>query len=501
MTQEERKRMRVAVIGAGVSGVTAAKCLMDEGLEPVVFEQGTALGGIWRYDEALPDGGGPAYRGLRTNTSRQTTAFSDFPFPAHLPDFPSRAAMLQYLDDYAGHFHVRERIRFQTEVTRVTPAGDGRWTVESQSQDGSRTETFDAVVVGSGVFRDPVLPVVPGTETFTGTIMHSRAYTVPDRFAGQTILVVGSASSATDVAVEVSGVAQHVFMSVRGLQTGVSNQNRQSLAGKLRTWLDRLLPPQARTRLMRHALLVWSRPFHYRRRGAPDAPFVLGMAPFTPSEKLREPLAAGALTLKPAIAYLDGDSVVFTDSTRAQVDTIIFATGYALSFPFLDPSILQPSMDGLDLYRLVFPPEWPTLAFLGMFRVSGPAPPVAEMQARWAVRVFRGAVRLPSVPEMRAAIAARRALIARTGGNPFRLNAEAYQDMLAAEIGALPRLWRHPLLWRALLVGPHIAAQYRLGRPNRWSGAAQAIRATLRPSAASAPGRAEPATAARTEQA
>src|SRR5919202_6128670 len=136
------REMRVAVIGAGVSGIAAAKCLMEESLDPVVFEQSAAIGGIWRYDESLPDGGGPAYRGLRTNTSKQTTAFSDFPFPKHLPDFPPRAEMLRYLNDYADHFHVRERIRFRTEVVCVKPPGNDRWTVESRAEAGERVETF-----------------------------------------------------------------------------------------------------------------------------------------------------------------------------------------------------------------------------------------------------------------------------------------------------------------------------------------------------------------------
>ena len=495
-----KQRMRIAVIGAGVSGVAAAKCILDKGLDPVVFEQGTVLGGIWRYDEALPDGGGPAYRGLRTNTSKQTTAFSDFPFPAQLPDYPPRVDMLRYLDDYADHFGVRPLIRFRTEVVRVTPDRDGRWSVESRSAECSHTEMFDAVLVCSGVFRDPIQPLIKGAATFRGATLHSRDYTVPERFAGQTVLVVGSGSSATDAAVEISGVAGHVYMSVRGITPSVPP--KPSSAGRFKTWSERLLPKRVRARLARHARLVWSRRFQLRRPEGPDAPFILGTPPFVPSEKLREPLAAGAVTLKPGIAYLDGDSVVFTDGSRTRVDTIVFATGYALSFPFLDPAIRPEAKDGLDLYRLVFPPEWPTLAFIGMFRVSGPAPPVAEMQARWAVDVVREAIRLPKPTTMHAAIATRRALIARTGSNPYRLNAEAYQDLLAAEIGALPRLWRHHSLWRAILAGPPLAAQYRLDGPNRWSGAALAVSDNQQTPSPPTLGPGEPVVAApRTEQA
>ncbi len=82
------RAQRVAVIGAGMSGLAAAKCLLDEKLVPVVFEQAAKIGGVWKYHEDLPGGGGVTYRSLRTNTSRQAFAFSDFPLSATLPDYP-----------------------------------------------------------------------------------------------------------------------------------------------------------------------------------------------------------------------------------------------------------------------------------------------------------------------------------------------------------------------------------------------------------------------------
>jgi dimethylaniline monooxygenase (N-oxide forming) len=97
------------------------------------------------------------------------------------------------------------------------------------------------------------------------------------------------------------------------------------------------------------------------------------------------------------------------------------------------------------------------------------------MQARWAAHIFHGDVQLPSPDEMRGAVAERRALVAQHGGNPFRLFAEAYEDILASEIGALPRLLRWPRLWRAILAGPPVAAQYRLDGPNSWVGARQTL--------------------------
>ena len=71
---------RIAVVGAGLSGLVSIKCLIEEGLVPTAFEQSAEIGGLWNYHESLLDGGGRAYRSLRTNTSKQMMAFSDFPF-------------------------------------------------------------------------------------------------------------------------------------------------------------------------------------------------------------------------------------------------------------------------------------------------------------------------------------------------------------------------------------------------------------------------------------
>jgi cation diffusion facilitator CzcD-associated flavoprotein CzcO len=78
---------RVAVIGAGLCGLAAARCLLEAGLEPVVFERTAELGGLWNFNEQWPGGGTVAYRSLRTNTAQLMTAFSDFPFPDDAPDY------------------------------------------------------------------------------------------------------------------------------------------------------------------------------------------------------------------------------------------------------------------------------------------------------------------------------------------------------------------------------------------------------------------------------
>jgi len=48
--------MRVAVVGAGVDGLAAVKCCLDEGLDVVCFESRNDLGGLWNYTDTVQPG-------------------------------------------------------------------------------------------------------------------------------------------------------------------------------------------------------------------------------------------------------------------------------------------------------------------------------------------------------------------------------------------------------------------------------------------------------------
>jgi dimethylaniline monooxygenase (N-oxide forming) len=460
----------VAVIGGGASGLAAAKCLLEAGLRPTVFEQSPHIGGVWSFDETLPAGGSPAYRSLHTNTPKQITAFSDFPFPDDLPDFPSHAEVISYLSAYAERFGVWEHIRRETHVATVVPAAGGGWTVQVACQSGAQIDRFDAVFVCSGMFGEPRLPDIPGLRSFPGLLLHSRAYTAADPFAGRRVLVVGTGSSGTDIAVETGQVAQQVWLSGRNDAWAVA-------AGTLGG------PASWGTRLGRHLRLRLG--LEARRSNGdsvrPDAPFVLQPDRLILNDRLRETIGAGAVRPRPGIARVDGATVRFTDGTSVEVDTIICATGYALRFPFLNETIFRVTPAGLNLYRVVLHPDQPTLAFIGMSRATGAIMPLAEMQARWAAQVLRGTVNLPPAAAMQAGIDARRRFIAARGGNPFRIEFEPYMDTLASEIGALPQLRRHPRLWRVLLAGKPVAARYRLDGPGRAADAPRILLAAHRP--------------------
>jgi dimethylaniline monooxygenase (N-oxide forming) len=462
---------RVAVIGAGLCGLAAIRCLLEAGLEPVCFERTGGIGGLWNFDESLPDGGTVGYRSLRTNTSKLVTAFSDYPIPDDYPDYPSRAQFLEYLRGYAEHFNLLPHIRFATQIesVRPDPAGQG-WCVSFRPlAGGAATEaSFEAVMICTGFNSKPYTPPFAGAENFQGRILHSAAYKGPEAFAGQRVVVVGASSSASDVAVEVSRAAPGLLLSIRH-PTWFTPRVIDGRPADLR--LSRFvlrLPAKWRERAMERLIRE-----EYQRRGLepekylPMPAFDPKLIRLTPGLELLQQLQAGAIIARPAIERLDGGEVVFVDGRRDPADVIIAATGYHINLPFVEQNVVPVNGDTMWLYRHVFPPDRPGLAFIGFCTVGAPVPPTVEMQCRWAAAIFAGRLSLPPVAVMQASIDERRAECASGLAQPMKLKMPGYLENLAREVGVYPQFWRHPTLLPQLLFGPILAAHFRLDGPGR----------------------------------
>ena len=102
---------RIAVIGAGAMGLTSIKCCKEVGFEPVCFEKSNDLGGLWRYHDDTAEGSASVMRNTVMNSSKETSAFSDFPPPKEFPIFLPHSKMYEYLRMYAEHFDLEKNIR------------------------------------------------------------------------------------------------------------------------------------------------------------------------------------------------------------------------------------------------------------------------------------------------------------------------------------------------------------------------------------------------------
>ncbi|NWV51779.1 FMO1 monooxygenase, partial [Daphoenositta chrysoptera] len=485
---------RVAVVGAGVSGLTATKCCLDEGLEPTCFEQSQDIGGVWRYTEHIEAGRPSLYASVISNTSKEMSAFSDFPFPEDFPVFLPNAQLLDYLRRYAERFSLREHIKFGTTVVSIRKhpgfATTGQWNVVTEAGGKQTSHVFDAVMVCSGNFSEPSLPLhcFPGIERFRGQYFHSRQYKHPDVFQGKRVLVVGMGNSGVDIAVEASRVAAKVTISTTRGSWLLSRVFEHGYPWDM--VLNTRLMSLIKTNLPR-PLSWWFINYKLNQRLNHEN---YGLQPET-SCLVREPvlnddlpsyILTGRVTIKPGVKEFKDSSVVFHNCPEEEpVDIVVFCTGYNISFPFLEESVVRVEHKHASLYKYVFPThlQKPTLAVLGLIKPFGAVMPVVEMQARWVSRVFKGLCQLPSQSVMEKEVNNKKKNQVQWFGLTFDevLKSEwlAYLDTLASFIGAKPSvlglLCTDPWLALTIFFGPCSPYQYRLGGPGRWEGARQAI--------------------------
>ncbi|XP_076295413.1 uncharacterized protein LOC143216343 [Lasioglossum baleicum] len=225
---EPAAKRKVCVIGAGAGGLCAARHIArDFDFEVNVYEQTGSVGGTWVYTEGtgLDRNGLPIhssmYRNLRTNLPARIMNFPDYTtMNAVEPCCVTHQEVRTYLENYAKHFDLLKHIQFDTRVKSVRldaswPGGEEKWTVRVERLKSKREEkiVYDAVMICNGHYFDPLVPSVPGVETFSGTMMHSHSYRKPEDFAGKTVFVLGAASSGIDIAIELADHASRVYLS------------------------------------------------------------------------------------------------------------------------------------------------------------------------------------------------------------------------------------------------------------------------------------------------
>jgi cation diffusion facilitator CzcD-associated flavoprotein CzcO len=393
---------RACVIGAGSSGIAACQVLQERGIPFDCFETGSMIGGNWRY---LNDNGmSSAYRSLHINTSKNVMEYASFPMPADYPHYPNHFRIARYFDDYVNHFGLRERITFRTEVTRVEPAGGG-WDVTTRHRDtGDRkTVRYKAVLVANGHHWDPRYPEPPFPGKFDGEQTHAHHYKVPDPYRGKRVLVLGIGNSAADIAVETATVSERTFLAMRRSAYVIPkylfgqpfDRLAKSPLTRLPFWLQRL------------SIRMMVRVAHGRMTdyGLPRPDHKVLSAHPTVSADLLTRIGYGDITVKPNIERLDGGKVQFVDGSIEPIDAIIYCTGYKISFPFLDESLISAQDNRIGLYRRVVAPDYPGLYFLALVQPLGATMPIAEAQSHWVADLLDGAAVLPPAERMYKEIA------------------------------------------------------------------------------------------------
>lgn len=314
----------VIVIGAGQSGLAAARAVRDAGLHPVVLEASDRPAGSWpRY-----------YDSLALFSPARYSAMPGFPMDGDPDRYLTRDEVADYLDHYAQHLGVDLRTR-----TRVT-------TVEADGPDFVvHTAAGDAlpaagVVAASGSFGNPTIPSLPGQDTFTGELLHVATYRSPARYAGKRVVVVGGGNSGVQIAYELAGVADLTLATLAPISF-----LPQVIRGRdLHHWLD--------VTGFDHLPAAWLR--HIVRK-----PLVLDTG------RYRDAIESGQVEQRLMFTAFDGDGVVWADGDREYVDAVIFATGYRPSVDYLRP-LGALDENGLPLHVEGISTTHPGLVYLGL---------------------------------------------------------------------------------------------------------------------------------------
>ncbi len=390
---------RTCIIGAGSSGMVAAKVLQERGLAFDCIELGSKIGGLWRYNN--DNGLSAAYKSLHINSSRQEMAFADFPMPSHYPDFPHHSQILSYFEGYAKHFGLHRHIQFQSKVERVEREGEG-FNVSVFRNNQRATRFYRQVIVANGHHWSPKTASFPGD--FKGQSLHAHDYKTPDGLVGKRVLIIGIGNSACDIACEASRVAERVFLATRRGAHVIPKY----IFGKP---LDRICPPvlwhylpiKVMQRLFDVAL--YAARGRVTRYGLPKPDHKILEEHPTVSSDLLNVIGHGKIHIKPNVSELAGNQVRFIDGSAEPIDVLVYATGYQIRFPFLDENLLNTEANEVPLYRKVVHPTVPNLYFVGLVQPWGPLMPLAEIQSEWIADILQGASLLPSDEEMRADVA------------------------------------------------------------------------------------------------
>jgi dimethylaniline monooxygenase (N-oxide forming) len=426
------KMEKVAIIGAGASGITAAKILHERGIPFDCFEMGSGIGGVWRYQNDT--GLSAAYRSLHINTSKQRMNYSDFPFPDDFPAYPHHSQILQYFEHYVDHFGFREKISFNSCVQHVEVLSDGSYELTVNNE----ARRYSAVMVCNGHHWDTRWPEPAFEGNFAGKEMHSHDYREPEPFLGQNVVVLGIGNSGVDIAVDISRTAKNVYLATR---SGAHITPKYLLGRPSDHWVSEAssyLPLWLQNALIN--LLRFITIGRQKAYGVPSPKRPMSAQHPTVSSDLLHYVGHGKIKIKANIARKDGDSIVFVDGSRVQADALIYCTGYKISFPFLTDSIINPKNNEVPLYQLTIHPDYKGLYFIGLIQPLGAIMPIAERQSLWVADLIEGKALLPDKATMQAEIQRRREKMAKRYDDRPRHTIQvdywAYMRDIAREIKA-----------------------------------------------------------------
>jgi cation diffusion facilitator CzcD-associated flavoprotein CzcO len=319
--------------------------------------------------------------------------------PSNYPDFPSRQQMSDYYALFADTFGLRENIEFNTKVVMCRPREDERWEIElfqrgvkcagaaaglpSEGEARSEKRVYQGVIVCNGHHWDQRFPKYEGE--FTGELMHSKEYKTPAQITGKRVLVIGGGNSACDIVSEAARVGAEAHLSLRRgywflPKTLFGQPSAESAALYLPVFLQRAV-----LRLMLRIIVG-----RYEDYGLPHPDHKLFEHHPTVSSEILHYLKHGRITPHPDVRRFAGKIVHFVDGSQIEVETVVAATGYYVSFPFLPENLVPVKNDNIaQVYGGCVLPDYKNIYLFGTQQVRYGVGPLITPGAKLLAKMIR----------------------------------------------------------------------------------------------------------------
>jgi cation diffusion facilitator CzcD-associated flavoprotein CzcO/NAD(P)-dependent dehydrogenase (short-subunit alcohol dehydrogenase family) len=341
----QKQDYQVVIVGGGFSGMGVAIRLLKEGIEDfVILEKASQLGGTWRDN---------TYPGCACDVASQLYSFSYAPNPDWSRVFAEQPEIQKYLLDTAERFGLERFVRYDAEVVSARWQADTqRWELETtQGRFGGHV-----LVSGAGPLHEPLVPALPGLETFEGERFHTARWNHDHELQGARVAVIGTGSSGIQVVPKLQPEVKQLTLFQRTAPwvlpkpdhaiPAVERAAFRSLPGFQRAYrgtiywlLECLQLAQRRPAVMRQLQKIGL--WHLRRQVqdpelrrvlTPD--FVLGCKRLLLSNTYYPALQEANVDVVPTgVSRVTPNGVVDANGDEHRFDTLVFATGFQVTDP------------------------------------------------------------------------------------------------------------------------------------------------------------------------
>ncbi|CAN8026543.1 unnamed protein product, partial [Ixodes persulcatus] len=377
---------RVCIVGGGSSGILAARQMLDEGFQPVIYELSSSLGGLWAYRGDSEEGLPSVMWSTIINTSKEMSAFRSR--PAIVPYINSISHNLKNVANRFDTCYMFSAFSEMSQLCRRAADGETRGNKFGVKYRNGYVEYAVAVV-----YRIPLIcvqtnvwvgnfPMFPTHSEIKDSIAHThemRQIRNPGDVRGHKCLESTTVENKNNCGLQVylstrrgSWVSRRVGPNGKPIDFALSTR-----ANMLK---GRLLPLSI---ALDRREAMWNRNFNHDAYGLRPK-HRINAQHLTVNDALPSLIVSGLLGIKKTIAEFTEDGVLFDgDEEVTKLDDVVLATGYRFKFPVLSEDVMPPVVDNeVQLYKYVFPPglKHPTLAVIALVQPLGAIFPIAEMQ-------------------------------------------------------------------------------------------------------------------------